>query len=769
MFKMKNVMKIKGIAKFTFLLVSIFVVSNSKAQCNQPINVMVEDINSISATLNWSASSSAPGIGYSFEVRTSGAPGSGLTGLVDSGTVGDAVFTSPLSGLLSETSYFVYMRFQCTSVPEFSIWTTPVEFITATLSAPVAGTPASLSNTFFTARWIAVPGATGYRLDVSEFIDFSAMLPNYDNLFVSGGLTSKLVSDLNPSTTYYYRLRAEGNSGSGPVVSDNSNTIATTTESDPTFVAVWTENGWLEGIEPNSDYDVFLDFDFISDENNTTMLEVKSLTLNAGYSFTLASENYLIVYENVINNSEPASFVIENNANLYFIDDFAPANEGNITIRRNSSEIFRLDYTMWSSPVTGNQTLKQFSPQTVNNRFYTYDTNTDNFSVVDPLNTTFESGRGFLIRSPNNQVTNNGSNLPQSWLGSFVGVPKNGEVEVALNTSGQAFNLVGNPYPSIISADSFLGENLSNIDGTLYFWRRRNDSSGLGDVGSFYATYTEFGGVGSDSSDNPNGFIQVGQGFLVKALSSEVIFNVAMRVPDNFENQFFRMNNSGDIEKHRIWLNLTSSNGVFSKILVGYAQGASNSFDRLDGSYIDDSDVALTSLINNQPFTIQAKALPFSVNDTFTLGLKVVEAGEYKISLNQIDGLFSEGQLIYLEDKFLSTMHNLSDSEYSFSTEAGEFNNRFVLRFNDELMNIDQPINPNAIAVIVSENTIKINSGNLEMKSINIYDVQGRMVFTQNDINDSEININSLQKSNQVMVLQIKDQYNNTTVKKLIF
>lgn len=762
---------IKFFIKISFVILTFFVAITSSAQCNAPTGIIVDNIGAVSATLTFVSSNSAPGIGHIFEVRTSGDPGSGLTGLVDGGSLTDGVLTSQITGLQSETMYSVYVRYQCTASPNvFSSWTAATIFSTTPLAAPVAGAPSGISDTFLTARWITVAGATGYRLDVSTESDFSNLLPSYSNLFISSGLTSKLVSGLNPSTPYYYRVRAEGFNGNGPVTSGNSNVIMVTTLAEPSLVAVWSEGAWLNDIFPTVDHDVILDDHFVSDENNEYLFEVKSLTLNEGYTYTLKSNHYLFVYENVINRSTPGSFVLENNASLYFAQDFTPANEGEITVKRTSAEIFRLDYTMWSSPLIGSQTLKEFSPQTANNRFYEYNTANNNFSSKDPFSTTFSEGKGYLIRAPNNFIPNEGGNLPQTWTGSFVGVPTNGEIQVELNQADKGFNLVGNPYTTVISADIFLGENSSNVDGTIYFWRRLNNSSGIGDTGSFYATYSELGGVGSeDSSEDPNGFIQIGQGFLVKALSPELVFNVNMRLPDNFENQFFRSSNLNETEKHRIWLSLTNQNGVFSKMLVGYAEGASNEVDRLDGRFINDSNVALTSIINNEEYTIQARALPFVAEDTIQLGFKVVASGEYTISLSKMDGLFEQGQLVYLEDTFTSTIHNLSASDYTFSAEAGDFKNRFVLRFTNETMSIEQPLNANAVAVYVKDNSININTGAIQMNSVAIFDVQGRKLMSQEQVNSSELMINTLVKSNQVLILQIKDENNTVVNKKIIF
>lgn len=763
---MKNHFTIKTFILLTNLFVTVF----SFAQCNPPTGVVVNNITSVSAVLNWTASSSAPGIAYFYEVRTSGLPGSGVSGLVESGSVADGVFSSLLSGLSSNTTYTAYMRFKCTSAPLFSSWTAGVTFLTNSLLPPIAASASGISDTFFSARWIGVAGATGYRLDVSEFSDFSVLLSGYNNLFVASIFTRKLVSGLNPSTFYYYRVRAEGLSGGAPVTTSNSNVIMVTTLSVPTLVAIWSNGAWLNGVLPTSDHDVTLDDDFVSDSNNMDMFEVKSLTLNQGHTYTIASGYNVIVYENIINNSSAASFVVENNANLYQLSDTAPANVGEITVLRNSSEIFRLDYTMWSSPVTGTQTLKQFSPSTLDNRFYEYNTSTNLFSSIDPLTSIFEPGSGYLIRAPNNHVANEVPNVAQHCQGTFVGVPTNGVVNVSLDTSGQGFNLVGNPYPTVISADVLLEENISNIDGTIYFWRRRNDTSGTGDLGTFYATYTKLGGTGSATSEDPNGFIQVGQGFLVKALTTQLVFNSDMKVPDMFENQFFRNSSAvSQVEKHRLWLNLTNENGVYSRMLVGYAQGASNNLDRLDGKCFNDSQVALTSLLNNEEYSIQAKSLPFSTEDTIPLGLKVVAAGAYTISLDEMDGLFEEDQLVYLEDTFTSTIHNLNESDYTFSTGAGIFNNRFVLRFSTESLGIDEPLNANAVAVFVSNNSIIINSVNIDIKSINVYDIQGRKLFNQDAVNSTEFKIDTLTKNNQVLIVKIKDQNGNLISKKVIF
>jgi hypothetical protein len=159
-------------------------------------------------------------------------------------------------------------------------------------------------------------------------------------------------------------------------------------------------------------------------------------------------------------------------------------------------------------------------------------------AVPSPSTTNFADAKGYLIRMPNNWTPT----TPTAYNGAFTGVPHNGTYTVTMDDfgAGKRFNLVGNPYPSPISISTFISQN-SNITGTLYFWRKTNNANS-----SSYCTHA--GGVfvsnGQAQVNNPNGIIQVGQGFFVEANGSgtTLTFNNSQRV-SNFNNHFFRMFN----------------------------------------------------------------------------------------------------------------------------------------------------------------------------------------------------------------------------------
>lgn len=88
-----------------------------------------------------------------------------------------------------------------------TVWTLP--------DAPNALAATQITSTSFTASWHSVPGATGYRLEVSASKDFSDAM-----IFLPSG-TSFDVTGLMPRINYYYRVQAIDPSG----LSDYSNII----------------------------------------------------------------------------------------------------------------------------------------------------------------------------------------------------------------------------------------------------------------------------------------------------------------------------------------------------------------------------------------------------------------------------------------------------------------------------------------------------------------------------------------------------------------
>ncbi|WP_396153268.1 reprolysin-like metallopeptidase [Flavobacterium sp.] len=530
------------------------------------------------------------------------------------------------------------------------------------------------------------------------------------------------------------------------------------------ITSVWNGTTWSNGY-PVNNVAAVINNDFIL----TSDLECCSITINNAAQVVVESGNNLIV-ENEVTIAGTASFTLENNANLIQINNVT--NIGTINQFRNTNSLMRLDYVMWSSPVTGSQSLKDFSPLTMNNRFYTYNsTNNIYSSVSNPLNTTFNDGIGYLIRMPDNHPTS-----PTVWTGEFIGVPKNGDIDVDLSyiSNSQKYNAIGNPYPSTISAEAFLLSNVADIEGTIYFWRKTNNAAGTA-----YATYT-LGGATSTSptSPVPNGSIQVGQGFIVAAqnvVNPTARFTNDLRV-DNNSNQFFRSNfglpyaTQTEMERHRIWLNLTNQAGFFSQIMVGYISDATNDVDQLiDGKYIGDSETALSSLVNNEEYVIQGRALPFNDSDVVPLIFRTNASGNFTISLATVDGLFAGDQLIFIRDIESNVVHNLKEASFTFNSEVGIFANRFQLLYQDEALGIVDVALNSSVLVAVNDGKIQLKSFNASISEVVIHDVLGRELSKHQAIKSNEFSIVDIVPNKQTLLVKVTFENGVSSISKVIF
>jgi hypothetical protein len=479
---------------------------------------------------------------------------------------------------------------------------------------------------------------------------------------------------------------------------------------------------------------------------------------------TIPTGKNLTVDNAIVNNG---TITIENNANLVQTAE-ANTNSGSGTtiVKRNSASIQLFDYTLWSSPVVG-QNLKAFSPETLDSRFYTYNSSTNQYNVVTTslITTPFSPATGYLIRAPNTWA----AATPNTFNGVFTGVPNNGNISLSASAlASDKFYAVGNPYPSTISADLFLNGNATG--GTLYFWRKINNATTTPTTS--YATYTLAGGVGTgtpnsgdSSSITPNGTIQVGQGFIVKTgpLATTLNFTNAMRTANNV-NQFLRTTEN----RSRFWLNLTSTTGAFCQTMVAYMPEATSGVDNaIDGRYFNDSPIALTSIINAEEYTIQGRAMPFSTLDTVPLGFKTDAAGNYTIAIDHVDGLFSSGQAIYLKDNLLNTVNDISAGSYSFASAIGTFNSRFEVVYQSTLAETNPTFTANSVIAFSENGEIKINSGSTIMELVRVYDLQGRLLVEKKQINSSETKL-STTATNQVLLLEITAANGLKVTKKII-
>jgi hypothetical protein len=501
--------------------------------------------------------------------------------------------------------------------------------------------------------------------------------------------------------------------------------------------------------------------------NNLTVGLLGSVTVSAGKNLTVNNA--------LINNATAgaAAVVVESGANL--IQGSATtvnSNTGNITVKRNSNGLHRLDFSLWSSPVAGAQTLADFSPLTSQspNRFFTFDPSGNQY-VATAFASTFLSGTGYLIRMPNTDPTTNydAGTAPLNFLGVFAGKPNNGNF--GITTVATKYNALGNPYPSVIDADLF---KASNPDiNTLYFWRKTNNPNQGTSPTTSYASYNIASATGTgvapdgaavgEPTITPDKYIQVGQGFLFETAQTSVAFNNAMRVANN-GNKFLK---TKQIERSRIWLNLSNTSWPINQMALCYMDGALLGLDKTDSKYINDSPVALTSKIENGEYIIQGRP-KFDTADVVALNFKTNVAGDYTIAIDHTDGVFAAGQDVYLSDSKTGTETNLKTGSYTFAATAGIDNARFSLKYQKTLAIDTQSFDDNSISVYATNGILYVNSKSVAISNIIVFDVQGRLIAEQMNVKATSAVINNLRASNQVLIVKITGEDKSVITKKVV-
>ncbi|MEO8933249.1 MAG: T9SS sorting signal type C domain-containing protein [Xanthomarina sp.] len=591
---------------------------------------------------------------------------------------------------------------------------------------------------------------------------------------------------------------ANGCMASGTVIIENNTKYF---KGSDTSYTNWNDsNNWKPNGIPTADNCVIIPDSYTSIIDASTHGNAQNISVQNGGTLKIKPEGNLTLVN--FSEVEPTgNFIIESGGSLVQIDNVT--NTGHIKMQRMVNNMLPLDYVYWSSPVT-DFPVTLISPGTNTNLIWhwipTVPTNgIGHYGTWRNTSENMLAGKGYIVRGISGT---NPEGVAALNTVQFTGVPRNGNIQIPIyrgtytggnymgagNTQATSlddnWNLVGNPYPSAISAEAFIAENAGHLNlilGTVYLWTHASAPSTIDSP--FYEDFqynynpNDYIGYNYTGPNPPSSFdnnIASGQAFFVfmndgAATGSNLLFNNSMRyntglTPYN-NTEFFRTSqnstnqaNSGNLEKHRIWLDLIAPNNRANSILIGYIENATNGLDKLfDGFDLSGTDTKFYSLIAENKLSIQGKALPFMATDLVPLGLLIPQAGNYIIAINSVDGLFqSSNQDIFLEDSFTGMTHNLRSSPYSFNSDTGTFNNRFTLRYtNDTLSMEDENMLKDLVISAPKNSYIQITSGMETIKSVTIYDVLGRTLFHNQNLNQSKFTINDVSDSQGVFIVKV--------------
>jgi hypothetical protein len=502
-------------------------------------------------------------------------------------------------------------------------------------------------------------------------------------------------------------------------------------------------------------------------------------------NFTIKNNGYLdlapgtsLTVKDWVDVETGGTFNIRDGASLIQITNVSTNNNsGSVNMEREVT-LNPSDYIYWASPVEGFDVSDISSGASQIFEWQsTIGTNLNGYGNWTNASGNMALGKGYIIRGlagTSNPNTALFSNRPNNGIitipitrGSYSGPNYVGAGNTLATEDDDNWNLIGNPYPSAISADAFINQNatfLSDtpnppIEGTVYLWRHL--SAPVSATDPFYADYVynynandyiAFNSTGSNPAGF-DGFIAAGQAFFVLMddntpnATETIEFNNTMRNETYNNSQFYRSTETNVIERHRIWLDLIQSTNKSASTLVGYIEGATNDIDRLfDAKKLIGSDLNLYSMTENKTMSIQGRVLPFIDTDTIDLGFEIPIDGSFTIAINALDGLFSSTeQSIYLEDTYTNIVHDLQITPYTFSSANGTFNDRFILRYTNETLGVHELNNNPGITIVAPKGDyIKVTSKNEAINTITVYDLLGRVFIDKKELNTLEFTINEM-------------------------
>jgi hypothetical protein len=397
-----------------------------------------------------------------------------------------------------------------------------------------------------------------------------------------------------------------------------------------------------------------------------------------------------------------------------------------------------------------------------------------------------------------NAAAYNAGTATTVFNGEFTGNPYNGTIHVPLSVTGNRYTAVGNPYASPINIKSFFDQNAGVLKAgsPLYVWRKKNNylvsSYATITLSAFVANPATWETTGLDtpeytsggqtqagyfSGNSDNWLLSQGQGFLVKtndtATTSPLLsFTNSMRkpVPQTGGQAFFR---TAAVQQSRLWLNLADASNAFSQLAVAYSEGQTLGIDYgYDGLSLGGDNIAIYTLADENQLTIQSRP-EFDVTDVVPVGYTANAPGTFTIGLDHVDGVFEAGQKIYLRDNAEGIVRDLTEGNYTFTSEAGTVNNRFDIIYTGATGTLDNDtpvLDPNTVVVYKQNNSniININSGNALMTGVTVYDIRGRVLYSQDKINAAETSISNLSLQQEVIIVEVTTDKGKVT-KKVIF
>lgn len=632
-------------------------------------------------------------------------------------------------------------------------------------------------------------------LEKSDFILADGQGSNIESIGVNNGdIEIKLDKPLSTGATLSYQGLGAGENDDKFVIQSNGLKIEIACFKEFPIdgagdYAVWESSTWLSGIQPNINRHVFVKDDYIENDDlealDLTIRPGNELNFDFGSTRTITVQDKLNIEGDLIIGDTESLLVESSNS-----DAIIMGNNGSFKkIEKSALKDLKYDITYWSSS-TESSTFSQVFQNVDPNRIFELDPSYENplyasgiyekykhwkeVNFDDPL----VPGLGYSSDGPST------GSYPMRQTLTFEGKPNNGTITIPIKIddtdgpeTGYDANLIGNPYPSAINADLFIGENQGKFTGAIYLWSHTNNLSNGEFNEDDYLSYNNGGGSSPAVTNN----IGSGQGFMIIASQGGTItFNNDMRLAGS-NDQFYKSsiskkslnNTQNEDQKDRIWLKLKNGQGLIKEILVGFFPEATGEIDYgYDALSLSASQLNFYSIINSEKYAIQGlnkinSSKKHLNNKNVLLGLDTHQIGTHTISISKVEGKLAD-QDILLKDKYTGEIHDLKQEPYEFEIEnKGEVMDRFVLIINS--LGINGPSKPlrSTLEIRQQGSIVNLNCSD-RIKAIRIFSLYGGKLYEAlTNSTNHRVDLNFV-RPGKLLYVKVITESDDQIVKKII-
>ena len=279
------------------------------------------------------------------------------------------------------------------------------------------------------------------------------------------------------------------------------------------------------------------------------------------------------------------------------------------------------------------------------------------------------------------------------------------EANASTNEQDASWNFVGNPFTSFFDLND-MGYNapVTRWNGSGY------EAVRPGDDDYIFHPYEAF-------------FVQRPTG------SSSIEFDPEHRMTqigsNNRKTENAKKAMKRQLNPERLFVNLAITDGKNTdKTRVVFNQTKSNKYEMdCDAAKFESSTSAV------QLYSIEAQGGKMAINErpqgSVQLGFTAKAAGDYTISAERMD------QPVLLKDNLMNITYDLSNGDYSFSSEAGTFDNRFMLLIDGGATGIADIATEAGVNIMPSTNGINLTG--VDGKTVNVYSLSGALFATRTE------------------------------------